>query len=91
MHMFLTRACRLIRTSSPRTYAAVRLPQSRALHASLSRRATEDTDSFVARVKDSPLFKQLASKPEALQAISKLVEIMRAKGTCQKLHVQRDL
>ncbi|KAG9085612.1 hypothetical protein FRC07_013336 [Ceratobasidium sp. 392] len=40
-------------------------------------RASEDSDSFMAGFRNSPLFNQLAEKPEALAALSKMAEFMK--------------
>jgi hypothetical protein len=52
----------------------------RTLHASAPRRAAEDPASFIANLKNTQLFRQLADKPDALAAISKLVKLMQEKG-----------
>lgn len=43
-------------------------------------RAAEDPGSFIANFKHSPLFRQLADKPDALRALQELAELIKAKG-----------
>ncbi|EJD53766.1 hypothetical protein AURDEDRAFT_180184 [Auricularia subglabra TFB-10046 SS5] len=61
-----------------------RLPtiQAGRRHISFTRpaRAAEDPGSFIANFKHSPLFRQLADKPEALRALQELAELIKSKG-----------
>ncbi|QRV73191.1 hypothetical protein RhiJN_01205 [Ceratobasidium sp. AG-Ba] len=41
------------------------------------RRASEDSDSFMAGFRNSPIFNQLADKPEAIAALSKMAEYLK--------------
>ncbi|KAG8746771.1 hypothetical protein FRC10_003754 [Ceratobasidium sp. 414] len=47
-----------------------------------ARRAYEDSDSFMARFRHSPLFNQLAEEPEVLAALSKMAQFLQKSGMC---------
>ncbi|KZW04046.1 hypothetical protein EXIGLDRAFT_758349 [Exidia glandulosa HHB12029] len=71
-------ASRAILAHTPTLPATV--SRARLLSSTRPTGAAEDPSSFIANFKHSPLFRQLADKPEALQALSELAELIKSKG-----------
>jgi hypothetical protein len=67
-------------THAARYRAPVVLAQRRQLHASMRRQAAEDPHSAIAALKDTPMFKQVADKPDALLAIMDFLKLLQSKG-----------
>ena len=92
MSLPVLQAVRLARGSSARSLCVhaitARLPTStvtsarRHFSGTRAARASEDEDSFIHRLQQGnmSLFRQLADKPEALQAIGEMAKLLQSKG-----------
>jgi hypothetical protein len=54
--------------------------QARWFSQSRPRQASEEPDSFLASYQNTPLFQQLADKPEALRALNDFAKMLQEQG-----------
>jgi hypothetical protein len=78
----------LLSRAVPLHSARSALPSRRGLHASRPWRAAEDTSGFMSKLENTKLFRQLADKPEALNAIAAFGEMLHNKGAFVYPHIE---
>ncbi|KAJ3474906.1 hypothetical protein NLI96_g12188 [Meripilus lineatus] len=58
----------------------------RNFHATPQRKATDNSDVFISAFKDTALFREMADKPEVLQATTDLVKVLQEEGMLRSGH-----
>lgn len=74
-----------IRPYSPISFQPHPAPFSHNFSSTTRVRAVEDPDAFISGFKNTSLFKKLADKPEALQALDRFSKLLRKAGKDRSL------